>query len=71
MVNSKQNIWHEQHKFPKKKKCNACFYKPTITKKKTFLKKKINENIQQMQKISQISFPITKGKSIYIKIKKS
>lgn len=35
--------------FPKKKKCNACFYKPTITKKETtFLKKK--ENVQQMQK---------------------
>lgn len=53
--------------FPKKE-VQCIFYKPTITKKKqlSLKKRKCTTNA----KISQISFPVKKGKGTYIKIKK-
>lgn len=62
-LHSKQNIEHQQHRSPKKK-CNACFYKPTITKKTTIKKCRVSQTSFQMY--------YKRKKNVYIyKIKKS
>lgn len=50
-----------------KKKCNACFYKPTITKKKKTYTLTYTHTLNNKCKISQISFPMFyKRKKMYI-----